>query len=78
MPAGFFDPGSDPFSGVVQLGRYGHGSLRRDTTVQRHGPALLPDGAVAATVPIELIALNLVSPPITVTYSGGSPPSNGT
>ena len=45
-----------------------------DTSVRRLGPANLPDGG-SDTVPIELVALSLVSVnPITVTYNGGMNP----
>ncbi len=82
IPAGFFDPGSDPFAGVIQLG----GSflpdvnapstpLPFDTVVERLAPAPLPEIGAEATIPIEIKALSLVSSsPITVTYNGGMNP----
>lgn len=78
LPAGFFDPGSDPFAGVVQfqgepLG-IPAGPWPADTIVERQSTAILPGPPSSDTVPIELVALNLVScNPITVTYGLGSP-----
>jgi hypothetical protein len=78
IPPGFFGPGSDPFEGTVclngdPLGGFGDGS----TLVRRFGDPFGrtdPPGSTAA-VPIEIVALNLVScQPITVTYSGGQAP----
>jgi hypothetical protein len=108
LPPGFFDPGSDPFVGTVQLtgvpfappsnqpfqpqGPFLHvsvtaqrvlvdarqSSTQGDTVVRRLGGASLFDpGTPAATqvVPIEMVALNLVSlQPIIVTYNGGQDP----
>lgn len=78
IPAGFFGPGSDPFTGQVHFGGVplqtfgGHGVGDSDTVVQRPEPA---DPTPAATVPIELVQLSLQSmEPITVTYSGGQSP----
>ncbi len=73
IPAGFFDPGSDPFDGVILLG--GGGGGQPDTVVQRMGPLCLPEPLPSMdTVPIELVALNLVScAPITVTYPSSPP-----
>lgn len=69
IPAGFFDPGSEPFDGVVLLGGEGGGA---DTIVQRRTDVLLGDPPSVGTVPIELVQLNLVScNPITVTYGAG-------
>jgi len=80
LPAGFFDPGSDPFDGVVQLRGEPLGSVPygpvgpTDTIVQRTATAVLPGLPSSTTVPIEIVALNLVScNPITVTY-GPNPP----
>jgi hypothetical protein len=76
LPAGFFGPNSDPFTGVVHFGGtsrqhfMGHGVGDADTIVHRPDPATPP-----ATVPIEIVRLNLVSmQPITVTYNHGSNP----
>jgi len=73
LPADFFEPGSDPFDGIIAfegsplLGDYGHA----DTVVQRKEAAELPE---SDTVEIELIELSLVSTaPIVVTGMG--PPS---
>ena len=80
IPAGFFSPGSDPFTGNVPLGgipidRPMFGTT--DTKVQRLSPVRFggPEAAQAAPIPIEIVALNLVSvQPITVTYNGGTNP----
>lgn len=73
IPADFFDPGSQPFDGVVYFRGAGVGPFGTDTTVRRLGPLCFPQPLPStATVPIELVSLNLVScQPITVTYSGG-------
>lgn len=78
IPAGFFDPGSDPFTGTIQLqgvplttdppGPLGPA----DTIVQRQQPVQLP--GPSNTIPIEIVSLSLVScQPITVTYGGTRP-----
>jgi hypothetical protein len=76
IPAGFFGPSSDPFTGNVNFGGVplqtfnGLGTGDADTIVRRPQAASNPP----QTVPIELVALNLVSvEPITVTTNGGSP-----
>jgi hypothetical protein len=77
IPAGFFDPGSDAFTGRVPLAGVPLGTFGAnragdaDTVVHRLSSVNVPP---AAPVPIEIVALNLVSvQPITVTYGGGSP-----
>jgi hypothetical protein len=76
IPAGFFGPGSDPFTGVVELRGEPTGILAlgpTDHIVQRHGPAVVPPGG-SDSVPIEIVALSLVSvQPIGVTFGGGKP-----
>lgn len=76
IPADFFGPGSDPFTGVVSFGGVpletfgGQDVGDADTVVQRKAAA---NPAPNDTVPIEIVALNLVSvQPITVTYNGGT------
>jgi hypothetical protein len=65
IPAGFFDPGSEPFDGVIRLRGETGGS---DTVVRRMAPMVLDLPGQTAQVPIELVQLNLVScAPITVT-----------
>src|SRR5206468_4061374 len=79
IPAGFFDPGSEPFDGTI---RYQGAPLNppsplgpTDTIVRRPQPATLVGVGASQTVPIEIVALSLVSSaPITVNYSGGPPP----
>src|SRR5205823_2534621 len=73
IPAGFFDPGSqyqgipaDPFCG-------GPGFSQTDTIVRRNASNAMPPGG-SAIVPIEIVALQLVSvQPITVNYSARPP-----
>ncbi len=72
IPAGFFGPGSEPFTNRVKFAGVpletfmGHPVGDADTVVQRAAAA--PE----VPVPIELVALSLVSmEPITVTYHGG-------
>ena len=75
----FFGPGSDPFTGRVQLRgepllTIPPGALGpTDTIVTRLGPAnILDPFGGQDTVPIQLVALNLVSTePFQVTFSGG-------
>lgn len=81
IPAGFFDPGSDPFIGRITLDggtlpNLGGPSLGpSDTVVSRTAIAELPSVESQDTVPIEIVALNLVSvQPITVSYNGGQNP----
>jgi hypothetical protein len=78
IPADFFGPGSDPVNSVVQfagepLGTFmGNPAGDADTVVHRLAPAAPNPGPVA--VPIEIVALNLVSiQPIMVTYGSGAP-----
>lgn len=84
IPADFFDPGSDPFTGTVRLAGVPlrnltvpsmPGTLPFDTVVERRNPASLPDVGSQDTIPIEIVALSLQSAsPITVTYNGGQNP----
>jgi hypothetical protein len=81
IPADFFGPGSDPFVGTIalrgkSLKQEGANLGRTSTIVQRLTTAPLPDPyGGSAAVPIEIIALNLVSvEPIIVTYDGGLNP----
>jgi len=84
IPADFFGPGSDPFSGQVclvglPLGPTPFGDFgNADTLIQRNVDPFdrcdLPN-PMPVTVPIEIVALNLVSSdPITVTFNGGQNP----
>jgi hypothetical protein len=81
IPAGFFDPGSEPFFGTVwyqgvPIDAAVLGNV--DTIVQRPtGPPCLPldPPGPCPAVPIEIVALNLVSiEPITVSYPPPEPP----
>jgi hypothetical protein len=75
IPPNFFGPGSDPFQGTICLqgdplltnpaGLFGF----TDCIIERNAPAMLPGVGSNDVVPIEIVALNLVScNPITVTY----------
>ncbi len=81
IPPDFFNPGSEPFDGVVRLQGNplplgldsNFGPQPYDTVVVRRLPAHFPSGVCPAetTIPIEIVALDLVSiQPITVTYGG--------
>ncbi|MFQ5495395.1 MAG: hypothetical protein ACE5EX_08445, partial [Phycisphaerae bacterium] len=88
IPADFFAPGSDPFTGTiclegVPLGTTAFGSFGdADTIIQRSAdpfdpaaPATLP--ATAQPVSIEVVALSMVGTgPITVTFNGGQNPED--
>ncbi len=84
LPAGFFGPGSDPFTGTIcfvgePLGITPWGDFgSADTIVRRYGDPFTrfaPVSPTPATVDIEIVALNLVSTaPINVTYNGGTNP----
>jgi len=79
LPADFFFPGSDPFDGQINLqgnplgGPFG----MADTIVRRVTDATpLPCGGPPVTIPIEIVALDLVSSsPITITDNGGMNPT---
>ncbi len=86
LPADFFGPGSDPFDGIVALRGRSLGQMKdfsdmdhmpmgslgpTSTIVERKAQALLTGPGSSAIVPIEIVALNLVSvAPIVVTYGG--------
>ena len=84
IPSNFFNPGSDPFNGQVcyqgvPLGSTPYGNFdQADTVVRRLGDPFdrcQPPGAHDTSVPIQIVALNLMSSqPITVTYFGGTQP----
>ncbi len=68
IPENFFDPGSLPFEGVIELGGDGLGA---DTRIERLQDMLLPEPGNVATVPIQIVELNLQScSPITVVTNG--------
>jgi len=75
IPPGFFGPGSQPFDGIITFSGSPLGPLGPvDTIVQRMAFAPLSSCGDMATVPIELVALNLVSVnPIKVTYASSPP-----
>lgn len=81
IPANFFDPNSDPFTGITTFRGIplttsppdALGSI--DTIIRRSTSTTLPRAGDQTTVPIEIIALSLTSvQPITVTYNGGMNP----
>lgn len=80
IPADFFGPGSDPFDGSVCLAgspltTNPPGILGTTDCIIRRNLSLPLSGVPAmGAVPIEIVALNLVScQPITVTYNSGPP-----
>jgi hypothetical protein len=80
IPAGFWGPGSEPFTGDVALQGEPLGSFQgdetgsADTIVERTESATVPGPLPSSDkVPIELVALSLTSvAPITVTGSAGA------
>ncbi len=85
IPVGFFGPGSDPFGGLIILGGRPLDPSPAspigptDTIVRRNAQANPPANGGSDIVPIEIVALNLVSVnPITVTYNGGQTPEQWT
>lgn len=81
LPSGFFGPGSDPFTGIVPLvgsplATNPPGIISpTNTIVRRTASATLNGAGASQTIPIEIVALSLVSVnPITVTYNGGQNP----
>lgn len=82
IPADFFDPGSDPFDGSIGLDGdpfpySGNGPCLApaDTIVERLTDAPFLGCPEAVDIPIQIVALSLVSTaPITVTYNGGLNP----
>jgi len=77
LPADFFGPGSDPFTGTVQLeGLPLPGLGQYDTIVRRNADTAPLNITDSDTVPIEIVALSLQSiDPITVTFNGGMNPA---
>lgn len=84
IPADFFAPGSDPFTGDVAFNGNPLGGSTLcpnddlsmiSTIVRRLADANVPVPPSADVVPIEIVELSLVSVnPIVVTYSGGQNP----
>ena len=81
IPADFFDPGSDPFTGNVTLGGDPLGTAPSgilgptDAIVRRNDTASLPAPGATDVIDIEIVALSLTSTqPIVVTYNGGQNP----
>ena len=79
IPAGFFDPGSQPFQGQVPFYGVplrtfqGRATGDADTVVTRLAPAnLAPPFPATDTVPIELVALSLQSAAPIVVKVGGA------
>ncbi len=68
IPAGFFDPGSLPFEGIIE---FGGGPSPIDTIVQRLDKMCFQPPPSTVQIPIEMKFLDLVScQPITVGNSG--------
>jgi len=75
LPAGFFGPGSDPFSGVIELGSDPVGPGNADTILERLDDIILPNPGATDTVEIQIVEMSLASAqPITVTFNGGQNP----
>jgi len=76
IPAGFFGPGSDPFTGhVVLMGRPADpsGAFGEVDTQVQHGPVVFDPGTGVAQTDLQLLTLDLISKdPITVGYNGGA------
>jgi len=75
LPAGFFDPGSQPFDGVVQFGGKPLPGLgNTDTIIERLAPSPPLFINDVAPIDVEIVALSLTSAaPITVTFDAASP-----
>ena len=75
IPPDFFDPGSQPFDGVINLKGYPAGPINlgsTDTIIERLEPINLLPPSTSDTVPINIVSLSLVSVnPITVRYGAG-------
>jgi hypothetical protein len=75
IPGGFFDPGSEPFTGTILYGGtpFGFpGFGPADTIISRSAPGSLTGPGSQAAIPIEIVALSLQSvQPITVNYTNG-------
>ncbi|MGD2108989.1 MAG: hypothetical protein PVI86_06310 [Phycisphaerae bacterium] len=78
IPADFFGPGSDPFSGTVMLQGSPLNSIQlgpADTIVRRAEDKCPTEVGDTVTVDVEIVALSLASvEPITVTFNGGQDP----
>ncbi len=84
IPADFFGPGSDPFTGIVQLVAVqagpdpacpGGGAPDPADIIIKRDPIMLADFPSGAIIDIEIVQMELVSAePITVTYNGGQNP----
>ncbi len=74
VPANFFHPGSEPFSGTIKLaGKNSEGSMLPffDISVQFPDVVFSPPYPVSATVPVELTSMNLTgTEPIQVIQNG--------
>lgn len=76
IPAGFFNPGSDPFIGTINWSPLPLDTLTfpTDTIVRRQPLPVLMPGGPPANVPIEMVELSLTSVnPITITTGGANP-----
>ncbi len=79
IPAGFFGPGSEPFTGRINFRGVAldpDNLNNADTIVERLGDPVVSSDPVGATatVPIQIVELSLTSvAPFTVTYAGDEP-----
>ncbi len=74
IPPDFFDPGSLPFDGPVELEGNPQAGDGMDTIIRRLDKAELPAVGDTDTIPIEIVELRLVSTqPIQVEFSSGPP-----
>lgn len=75
IPADFFGPGSEPFTGTVQMKGVPDPAIGdADTVIRRRGEAYLPFDGSVDTIPIEIHQMSLVSvEPIIVTYQQPQP-----
>ena len=76
IPADFFYPGSDPFTGIVIMqGEPVRPGDNANLIIRGQGPLVLPPAPSTASIPIELVEMKLVSSaPISVT---GTAPHDG-
>lgn len=71
LPPDFFGPGSEPFAGTITCG--GQDEPGTDTIIERKADIILPPPPSSDTIPIEIVALQLVScQPIVVNLNDGS------
>lgn len=75
IPLGFFGPGSEPFSGVIELRGIpvDLGLGNTDTIIRRLQPVNLPNSGSTGTAPFELLPLHLTSvSPLEIQHDAGT------